>query len=228
MADFKPWLDRVDGLSLKERVLLLGATVLVLLKICDAVLLRPIEAERTRLEGEVATLGQTLRETHLLADSVVNAARDNPDAAVEAAIERRRAELTTLDRDIQAKIGNMVPSERMAEVLSAVLGRFNKLQFVALEGLGAEPIAMPAAQAGEASAGVASDVAKSQAGAYRHGIRIRFKGSYFDTLSYLRALEALPWGFFWDRIELETKDYPNTEGAIVVYTISLSRHWIGV
>jgi MSHA biogenesis protein MshJ len=225
VADFKPWLERIDSLSLKERVLLLGATVLVLLKICDALLLRPIEAERARLEGEVATLSQNLRETHLLADSVVNAARDNPDATVEAAIARRRSELTTLDQDVQAKIGNMVPSERMAEVLSAVLRRFDKLQFVALEGLGAEPIAMPAAQAGDAPTG---DTDKSQAGAYRHGIRIRFKGSYFDTLAYLRALEALPWGFFWDRIELETKDYPNTEGAIVVYTVSLSRHWIGV
>ena len=64
--------------------------------------------------------------------------------------------------------------------------------------------------------------------AYRHGFRIRFVGSYLKTIDYLHALEALPWRFFWDAVEIDVKDHPEAEGSIVVYTLSLDRSWIDV
>ena len=112
----------------------------------------------------------------------------------------------------------------MAQVLESVLTRFDSLQCIGLEGLGAEPLTKPTAEAKAA----ASHSANTTHGAYCHGIRIRFAGSYLDAVAYLRALEALPFGFFGDSIELETKGYPRTEGAIVYYTLSLDPGWIGM
>ena len=236
MAKLQPWLERIDALKLNERVLLLAAVLLVVVKLWDGLLLAPMEKERARLQGEVENLGQSLRETEVLTGAVLDAAKRDPDAEVAATLAAKRAELASVDETIKAKVGRMVPQERMAEVLSAVLKRFDKLEFVALEGLGAEPVvgttvdalAAHAPEAPGSTATPADAAATPQAGAWRHGIRIRFKGSYFDALAYLRALETLPWGFFWDRIELETANYPSTEGAIVVYTVSLDRGWIGV
>lgn len=230
MASAQQWLERVDHLTLKERVLLLSTVLLVLVKLWDGLLIQPLERQRQQLQGEVSSIGQTLRETQALVDAVVASGQIDPDANLQGALARSRTELATVNDDIKDKVGRMVPRERMAEVLSSVLRHFDQLEFVALEGLGAEAIVTPAA-AVPATAGVTAAVgvpAAATAIAYRHGIRIRFKGSYFAALAYLQALEGLPWGFFWDRIELETQDYPRAEGAIVVYTLSLDRNWIGV
>lgn len=227
MDKLKPWLERVDALKLNERVLLLAALLLVVVKVWDGLLLAPMTAERVRLQSEVETLGTALREADQLSQAVLAAARHDPDAEVAATLAARNAELSSVEAEIKSKVGRMVPQEQMATVLSAVLKRFDKLEFVALEGLGAEPVLAAKAAPADGAAAPSADTTP-QAGAWRHGIRIRFKGSYLDALAYLRALETLPWGFFWDRIELETRDYPATEGSIVVYTVSLDRGWIGV
>lgn len=232
MDKLKPWLERVDALKLNERVLLLAALLLVVVKVWDGLLLAPMTAERVRLQSEVETLGAALRETDQLSQAVLEAARHDPDAEVVATLAARNAELASVEGEIKSKVGRMVSQEQMAAVLSAVLKRFDKLEFVALEGLGAEPVLAPQIDSGTAATATAPANAaaapSTQPSAWRHGIRIRFKGSYPDVVAYLRALETLPWGFFWDRVELETRDYPAAEGSIVVYTVSLDRGWIGV
>jgi len=42
----------------------------------------------------------------------------------------------------------------------------------------------------------------------------------------LRRLEALEWNFFWDRIEFQVKDYPDSSASIRLYTLSLTSDWI--
>ena len=64
--------------------------------------------------------------------------------------------------------------------------------------------------------------------AYRHGLRIEFIGDYLTTLDYLKSLEKLEWGFFWDNFELEVKEYPDAKAAIEIFTLSLRQQWIGV
>ena len=64
--------------------------------------------------------------------------------------------------------------------------------------------------------------------AYRHGLRIEFQGDYLTTLNYLRRLENLKWGFFWDNFEFKVNDYPDSTVAIEIFTLSLQQEWIGV
>ena len=224
IARLKPWLERVDALSLKERVLVLAAVLLGIIMAWDSWLLRPLEQERARLQDLVSTIQQALTESATVAQAVTTAGQADPDAPLQSSLARKRAELASLEQGIKGKVGRMIPPEQMAQVLESVLTRFDSLQFLGLEGLGAEPLTKPTAEAKAA----AKQSANTTHGAYRHGIRIRFAGSYLAAVAYLRALEALPFGFFWDAIELETKGYPRTEGSIVVYTLSLDPGWIGV
>lgn len=228
-------ISRIDALSLKERALLLAASALALVMAWDSLLMQPLERSKSRLQAEVHALQGTLAQTDALSTEVVVQGDQDPDAGLRAGLARTEAEMAVVEADIRDRIGRMVPPERMAEVLETVLSRFDRLEFIALEGLGVEPVLKPADVADSAGATAATDAAppapsaaSTFAGAYRHGLRIRFAGSYLDALAYLQALEALPWGFFWDRVELETRDYPRTEGSIVVYTLSLDRGWIGV
>ena len=59
-------------------------------------------------------------------------------------------------------------------------------------------------------------------------MKIVFEGDFFQTVDYMRKLEKLEWGFFWDEVSFEMKEYPQASITITLYTISLNPNWIGI
>ena len=238
--------ERLDALSVKERVLIVGALLLSVAMGWQSLLIDPLVARKQGLLADVESASDALQRLQAVSDELLAAERIDPDAGTRQLLAARGQELHALQTSIEAKVGRVVPPAQVAKVLETVLGRIHDLEFIGLEGLGVEPL-VQAADSAKGSARHAAAPApqppahdartltplvagtpKRPQAAYRHGIRIRFAGSYLATLQYLRALEALPWGFFWDRVELETRDFPRVEGSIVVYTVSLEEGWIGV
>jgi MSHA biogenesis protein MshJ len=98
-----------------------------------------------------------------------------------------------------------------------VLTRNRALQVVKVEGLAPVPVE------GEAAA-----QAVPASGVYKHGMRIEVRGRYTDLVSYLRALEDLPWRVFWGQATLASEDYPMSRLTLTIYTLSLRQSWIGI
>ena len=63
---------------------------------------------------------------------------------------------------------------------------------------------------------------------YVHAIEIVIDGQYADILDYLQALEALPWKFRWNSLDLSTTGYPRNRVRIELSTLSLDSTWLGV
>ena len=233
---------RIDALTLKERVLISTSLLLSITMSWHALLFEPLDVRRRALTEEIGRSADSLQRLEAVSDELIAGAHVDPDAGARQLLAARDQELKALAQSVEAKVGRVVPPAQMAAVLETVLGRFRELEFLGLEGLGVEPLVEPVTVTAEAAQpvlpvgdqpGPARELVVTAAGqgprtAYRHGIRIRFAGSYLATIAYLQALEALPWGFFWDRVELETQDFPRVEGSIVVYTVSLEEGWIGV
>ena len=55
----------------------------------------------------------------------------------------------------------------------------------------------------------------------RYELRLELEGSYLGTLRYLRALEALPWKFFWESVDYEVIEYPLARVTLQIYTLGL-------
>ena len=224
--------QRIDALKLNERVLMLGAAVLVTAYFWDKAFLQPLDAKRLHLVTETQIASEALQKIDQAAAEWVASASIDPDAEARARLEALGKDLALARGTVEAKAGRMVPPEQMPEVLKSVLSRFHELEFVSLEGLKVEQVAVapPAAADSAPATKKAPDAAAQSAryGVYRHGIRVRFKGSYPAVTEYLKALETLPFGFYWDSVELETRKYPEIDGSLVVYTVSLGAGWIGV
>jgi MSHA biogenesis protein MshJ len=88
----------------------------------------------------------------------------------------------------------------------------------------------PAGAAGAANGGAAGNSAgaASGSGPYLHPVELVVEGRYLDVVAYLRALEGLPWRFYWRVLQLETKTYPLNRVRIELSTVSLDKEWIGV
>ena len=63
---------------------------------------------------------------------------------------------------------------------------------------------------------------------YRHGIKIKLTGKYFQLRDYLTQLESLSWKFFWQDFQYSIKEYPLGEVEIEMYSLSTNKEFIGV
>ena len=63
---------------------------------------------------------------------------------------------------------------------------------------------------------------------YKHGIKIKLQGQYFQLRDYLIQLENLNWKFFWKDFNYRSKEYPLSELEISIYSLSTSEEFIGV
>jgi len=216
-------LARIDALTVRQRVLLLAAGVLVLYALWQVLLMDPLLAAQARAGSGIEARRDAVAALAAQAEAITRRGLADPDAPNRALRDRHRARIAEIDARIAQTAANVIDAGQMAAVLESVLSRSRGLTVIEVRGLGARPLLEPAAEQPElAAAGARSP------GAFKHGVRITFAGGYHETLAYLRALEALPWRFFWEGIEFEVQRYPEAIASITVYTLSLDRRWIGV
>jgi MSHA biogenesis protein MshJ len=63
---------------------------------------------------------------------------------------------------------------------------------------------------------------------YRHGIKIKLSGRYFELRDYLTQLENLQWKFFWKDFNFKLTEYPNSELEIEMYSLGTKKEFVGV
>lgn len=216
-------LARIDALSLKERVLLLAAVLAVVLFLWQRGLMRPLEARQAALAAQMSQTRTATASLNRQGAKIVAASATDPDAATRAELAAVRTQITAADRRLGDLTRRLIKPKQMPQVLEAVLQKTQGLKLIALQGLGVKPLVEPAAPVKGKQAETVPAV-----GVYRHGMRIEFEGGYLQTLAYLRELEGLPWGFFWEGMSFKVEGYPHARGSITVYTLSLDQSWIGV
>ena len=86
---------------------------------------------------------------------------------------------------------------------------------------------LPACSAPQAGAKTVKPAPKDPGRAiFQHGFELTLQGSYRDLHDYLARLEKLPWQMFWNRISVQTEQYPRLRVTIIVQTLSLTKAWL--
>ena len=230
------YVEKVDGVSLRERVVLFTGAAVVLVALLDAVLFEPQLATQKRLlrevaqrQGEIKTMQEELQKLAL-------ARQASPDQANQSKLEALRRRIGEVEARLAEEQRKFAPPEQVGALLDQMLSRNRRLQLVDMRtlpvaslagGPGAEkPAAAPPAAAKPAAAKPAVPSAGSQI--YRHGVEITVSGSYLDLLAYLQDLEKLPSQLYWGRIELSVAAHPKVTLKLSVYTLSLDLSWLVV
>ena len=212
---------KLDALKFNERVLVLGASILVVGGAWSEFLMTPLELERRVFANQIAQNESKLAELDAEALRIVEVSKRDPNEPLRKQIQQTNTQIKGLEAKIRELAGQLIDPQEMAQVLRRVLENTHGLEFVSLVGLGAQPLLETSKEAPKRKANGART-------AFRHGFHVRFTGSYLDTITYMRALELLPWKFFWEAVDIKVQDHPTADSSIVVYTLSLDRSWIGV
>lgn len=215
----KKLLENVDALSLRERLFVFTAMLVVVGGAWEAFLAAPLQAREAIASEKVAAARTQLDE---LSRSIGIAAQGIGDGMSDhfERLKVLRQQVAQGEESVRIFTSDLVDPAQMRLVLEDLIGRQRGLELVSVNNLEVRPLLEPAPDSAQA----ASDGPKL----YRHGLMIVVEGSYLDCLAYLRAVERLPWQLYWGRLHLQTEEYPRGRIVIELNTLSLEEDWIGV
>jgi MSHA biogenesis protein MshJ len=231
---------RVDALAPRERVMVLGAVLAVLGALAWTAAIGPGLRKQDVLRRQVAQQRDALAAIEAETAHKLAAGRDDPDAPLRARLAAARADGVRMTDELRAMQKGLVPPERIAPLLEAILRANGKLKLVSMTTLPVGSLSELAANADAAKADTpqaqvqpgaqpqqgAKPAAKAPDLLYRHGVELTVRGSYLDMLDYMAALEALPTQLFWGRAQLDAGQYPDARLTLTLYTLSLDPKWM--
>ncbi len=222
---------RVDALSLRERALVFAAAVAVVGFAGQQLVLAPIYRQQDALQEQIDQQRNNMTGIDAEIAAKVTAYQNDPDAAARARLESVKRESAQLADSLLAMQHGLVPPERMAPLVDAILRANGRLQLVSMRTLPVETIsgraaAAAAPDAAATPAAVPADAAKAPDMLYRHGVEVTVRGNYLDMVNYMSALEAMPTRLFWGKAQLEVEEYPASRLTLTLYTLSLDRNWM--
>lgn len=213
---YRDWLvaqvTRLDGLSVRERMLIFITVLAVSATVWHLVLMEPLLRQADAARAEIsATRVRIEAANQSLQDQVLQLAQLDTTNQTRFALIQQRIE--QVDERLAEYSGQLIDPAEMAFVLESVLKSQSGLRLKRIRNLGAEALT--------------ADDENDSVILYRHGLEIEVEGSYLDCLAYLEEIEALPWRFYWQFLELDVLDYPRNRIRIEVSTLSLDEEWIG-
>jgi len=206
---------RVDAMSLRERVFVFLGAVAVVVLIANNALLEPI-LRRQKMNSQTNEQQQEeMRAMQAQLQAYATARVSEGAKAKRQRLEKRRAELVELDRELVGKQGELVTPDRMTRMLSEILRRNPEVDLLSLRSLPPTALTQVPTQSPGAVAAL-----------YRHGIEITVSGTYFRMLSYVTELERNRARIFWGDMDLQAGAYPTITLKITLYTLSPEKTWM--
>ena len=213
--------EKIDGMSLRERALIFAALAFALVSLINVLFLDPLLAQQKRLSSQVVQQQEKMKEIQAQLAALLEARQSDKDAPQRQRMAQLREQLAVGDTYLRETQDRLVPPEKMAKLLEQVLSRNARLQLLALETLPAALFIEPMAEEAKNAAPPGNQI-------YKHGVRITVRGSYTDLLQYLRALEKLPTRMFWGMAKMQVAKYPETDLTLTLYTLSLDKKWLRI
>ena len=200
------WIDRIDALELRERVLLLAAIVAVLFLSVDSAGFQPTLKAQQVTEERVSELEMKLGALRQQAMLLSYKTDEDTLAARYRSRDTLAAELAALDARLVDQLGALVEPAQAAELLEQVLTRHRGLRITSLRA-SAEPLDEVAGNADQAG----------KLGRYQ--LNLVLEGGYLDLMRYLETLESMPWKFFWQTVDFQVNEYPRAVSRLQLYTL---------
>lgn len=136
--------------------------------------------------------------------------KGDPDAEIDEQIILQEQENADLDEQLDGRVSSLVTPVQMSALMEKVLQHSRKLKLLSLESL--PPVQL---------------VGGEDKGYYIHPVRLSLRGRYFDLISYLEQLEALPVQYYWRSLDYKVDNYPWADIQLEVYTLGVSEDFIG-
>jgi MSHA biogenesis protein MshJ len=186
-------------LSSREQILLLLSGLAVIFFFVSFVFIEQQQANMIKFDKQI----QTMRSDNSNLDIIINdyklALARNTDLETQQNIEQLNVQLSEIDNKFSLLNKNLISPKQMRTALIKLLALEPGVSLLSFELMEAEPILksdpklMPKIVANQANNKA------SGLNFYKHVMKIKLSGQYFQLRNYLAQLEQLNWTFFLAR-----------------------------
>lgn len=217
-------LGKYNALSLRERGVIAVLVFVLIFIIWNEFIWSSQGVKQQDFKQKVASTKIQIDALELQINTFkANQVRD-PDAKEKQQLDQLLVLEARLDEQLQKTMHGLIKPAQMAKVLEAVLTRQTDLKLYRIANLPTQDVLA----VNKIQEGTKQSLQSPKGGVYKHGLQIEFRGSYLSALAYLKALDELPWDFYWDELALNVQEYPESHITITVHTLSLEEGFIGV
>jgi MSHA biogenesis protein MshJ len=242
--------SKIDALGLRERVVVFLMAVVILGALVNSAILDQKYAEENELSQQIAQDQSQIAGIQTEIRGKLANYDSHPDAAKIAQLNQLKQKLAQMHASLQDMQKGLVSPDRMATLLEDILKQNGRLKLVSLRTIPASALNESDAvdkskSAVEAAQKLVDNTAKTEQarvdgkekiatppslrnGVYKHGVEIVIEGDYLDMVSYMTALEAMPWQLFWGKASLSADDSPKRSLTLTLYTLSMDKKWLNI
>ena len=219
---WRQWSDKFAARSLRERAIMAGGGVVVVVMLFDALALSPLSVQHKRISGQLAEARAAIKAS----EQALASGREivDPDEMKRRYREELRKQIAEIDGKLQGLQKQLVPPDQVANLLEGVLTRERGLALVNLRKLPVQQFEAGGAAPKNDAKGVPANVRSI----YQHSFEIEIEGSYSELHGYLAHLEKLPWQLFWGKATLDAGKHPRLKLTLTVHTLSMNKVWLVV
>jgi len=215
------YLDLIDDLSVRERVILQVTALAILFGIWDLLLYSSLDVKRAELGREIRQIQNNINDQLAEAEVLLQANSIDPNKEIKEEKKRLEVEVSGLKQQLSRLSLGLVPSEKLPRILEDILRGNGKLTLVSLQTKPVEAFLLNEKSPQPANRNALEPNALvAGRGLFKHAVTIELEGRYFDTVDYLQSLEELPWRFYWDNLRYDVSQYPKAKISVDVYTLS--------
>jgi MSHA biogenesis protein MshJ len=215
---------RIDALNRRERIMVLGAALVVVGVLLSSLLLEPVTKQKRAASDLIAQNKTQMQGMQQQMDFMTGVSKVDPDAAKKAQLKALQGRLQDAEASMEKLRGRLVSPDKMPQLLESILHKNDQLKLIALK-------TVP-------NGGLSGDAQKNVKGPgagpnnnlaiFRHGAEITVEGGYLDILAYIEALEQLPSRLLWGGAALTADESGTSRLTFTVYTLSLDKIWLSI
>ena len=230
--------QKFNDLALRQRVLL-GLGVLVIIFVAwNFIFYQPLAKKHSALKARLDVASENI--TRLSAEEQVFAKSltSDPNAARKREVVRLEQQLDQLDNELEELAVGLIQADKLPQILHDVLFSSGSLKLLGMKTEAVQKLNFSESVAAAEQVGRESPLFdineefpeqnEKVVSVFKHAVTISLEGRYFDVVSYLSALEQLPWKIYWEFLDYQVEDYPSARVTLQVYTLSTGEGVLGV
>ena len=230
----KQWQDYGDkylAITPREQYMVLITGLVAIIFIIHTFFIDDNSSKIDKFEKQIIQMSKANRSANSSITLLEDGLSKDPNSELNKQISQYKERLKKVDVNLLQLTSDLINPIQMRHALLQLLKTQKGISLQSFQVIPAQAITLasskPAVKIKDIST-AETDPNQEKLVLYRHSIKIKLSGSYFQLRDYLTQLESLSWKFFWKEFNYQLKEYPVSELEIEMYSLSTKRELIGV
>ncbi len=234
MTQWLAYSEKFSNTTPREQYLIIASGLVAIIFILYSLFLDEPFQRIGQLEQQILQTQESNENNKISIQVLEQALLEDPNRALKEELSQYQARLGEIDQQLLNLTSDLIDPIQMRYALIKLLKLQKGVKLLSFEVLPASPVTKTnlgnnhdLAQQDTVTAS-ANQAQEKQLRLYRHAIKIKLQGQYFQLKDYLTQLESLSWKFFWQEFDYKLKAYPVSELEVEIYSLSTVQEFIGV